>query len=190
MEGPAGEMYERPKDGSLVLPPLPGEARPVLELDEDDCGNGHAETRLLCPYATAAEPCGSGILVVDASLNRVKRVHLRPIAQATESSQNETDKLYLGIRVETILGFGGAGHAPRQLYRPRGIARLASGAIVVADSGNHRIQIFSTQPYALVRLWGATDSAGYPRMGRATKEFAYPFAVAADDASQSVYAVQ
>jgi phage tail-like protein len=47
--------------------------------------------------------------------------------------------------------------------------------VVVADTGNHRVQVFSPPPYALLQLWGRAD--GTP--GNAPLEFRWPWSVAA-----------
>src|SRR5207245_7660465 len=78
--------------------------------------------------------------------------------------------------------------APRQLHQPRGVAVLPSRSIVVADTANHRIQIFSPPPYALLQVWGATDGLGHPMPGQGRKEFRWPWAVAIDVAD-TVYVV-
>jgi NHL repeat-containing protein/tail protein P2 I len=191
-------MHVRAEDGALVLPPLPGEARPVLKPEDNESstqvkpgGNAKLDTRkqraFLCPSATAPEPCGSGILVVDASRNDVKRVRFRTLAEMKVLLEQEPSQQYLGMRVENLSGIGGLGIEPRRFRHPRGVASLRSGAIVVSDTGNHRVQFFSPSPYALLQVWGATDAQGNPRAGQGPKEFEYPSAVVVDEESQAIY---
>lgn len=49
---------------------------------------------------------------------------------------------------------GGHGYAPRQFDTPRGLAISASGNLYVADSQNHRIQVFALPTLALRAIWG------------------------------------
>lgn len=54
---------------------------------------------------------------------------------------------------------GGLGNAPRQFNQPRGLAISSKGLLYVADSQNHRIQIFALPYLALTAIWG-TNTAG------------------------------
>ena len=74
-----------------------------------------------------------------------------------------------------ITEFGGPGREPRRFQGPRGLA-LACDSIVVGDTGNHRVQVFSPPPYALIQLWGRADGAP----GKGQGEFRWPWGVAAD----------
>jgi phage tail-like protein len=49
---------------------------------------------------------------------------------------------------------GGKGSAPRQFDTPRGLAISASGNLYVADTQNHRIQVFSLPTLTLQAIWG------------------------------------
>ncbi len=49
---------------------------------------------------------------------------------------------------------GGYGYAPRQFDTPRGLAISASGNLYVADSQNHRIQVFALPTLTLRAIWG------------------------------------
>jgi uncharacterized protein (TIGR03663 family) len=59
-----------------------------------------------------------------------------------------------GYSSQQIIG-GGPGVAPGQLNFPRNMAVAADGTVYVADSGNHRIQVFSPDGLAL-RQWGSS----------------------------------
>jgi phage tail-like protein len=74
----------------------------------------------------------------------------------------------------TINGFGGKGRQARRFRGARGIALLADGSYVIADSGNHQVKIFSVYPHALLSIWGT----GKP--GSGSNEFNHPWKVAAD----------
>ena len=152
------------------LEPLPGTAKALLE--------ERTEKEFLCPSALAPETCDR-VLVVDAALHLVKRIHLRS-PDDSEAVGPTTQQPSLVQSVETLPAIGGKGSQPRQLREPRGIAVLPSGAIVVADTGNHRLQIFSPLPYALLQVWSASDLVGQPTTGQGRKEFHWPWAVAAD----------
>jgi phage tail-like protein len=141
-------------EGYLTLEPLPGTAALLLPLDRQT-------QEFSCPTALAPEACG-GLLVVDADTHLIKRVHL------TNGS------------VEQLPSVGGEGSQARRFYRPYGVAALRSGAFAVADTGNHRIQVFSPAPYALLQVWGARDPQGRPKAGTGPKEFCNPYALGAD----------
>lgn len=149
-------------EGYLRLDPLPGTATLLLDAERQ-------AQHFVCPSALAPDGCGR-LLVVDATTHRVKQIDLG------------------SGRIETLPAIGGEGSAPRQLYQPRGVAILPSRSTVVADTANHRIQIFSPPPYALLQVWGATDALRHPTPGQGRKEFRWPWAVATDVAG-TVYVV-
>lgn len=138
---------------ALALEPLPGPATPLFP-------KGAPPDDPSCPSAIAVEGCGR-LLVADAARNRVERLDPRRGA------------------VVPIASFGGLGSAPRRLREPRGIALTRSGGLVVSDSGNHRVQVFSRAPHALRYVWGAVDDRGGPVPGNGPGEFRWPWAVAA-----------
>jgi hypothetical protein len=141
-------------EGSRQLFAVPGRGSLLLKEDLQD-------KELVCPSSTAYD--SSGILgVVDAATNRVSLIDL-----------------YRGT-IQRIKSFGDKGSEPRNLRGPRGIAFLKSGGIVVADTGNHRVQIFSDLQYALLRSLGATDAQGNPAPGDGTNGFRSPWAVEVD----------
>lgn len=59
-----------------------------------------------------------------------------------------------GVSRELLPCIGGLGTAPRQLNTPRGLAISPAGDMYVADSGNHRIQVFALPRLALKTIWG------------------------------------
>jgi hypothetical protein len=57
-----------------------------------------------------------------------------------------------------VLKWGSEGSADGQLKRPSGVA-VSDGLVYVADSNNHRIQVFNTSDGRFVRKWGSKGSA-------------------------------
>ncbi|MFN2274601.1 MAG: flippase activity-associated protein Agl23 [Anaerolineales bacterium] len=76
------------------------------------------------------------------------------------------------------LVIGGPGAAPGELQAPRQIAFSADGKLVVADSDNHRIQIFSSSGEPLL-AWGQYADAGLGPAPGGT--FNQPWGVAVSD---------
>ena len=146
----------------LRLDPLPGKAAPVLDV----AGN---PLDLQAPGKLTGSP-ERGLFVIDVDASLVKR--LRPSRSA------EDDGVH--YRLDALPTIGGGGTSPRRFTRPRGLALLASGATAVADTGNHRVQIFSDAPlYALLHVWGTTDALGQPAAGAGPMEFRDPWGIAA-----------
>jgi phage tail-like protein len=105
--------------------------------------------------------------LADAGAHRIRRVTLDSPAAA---------RIVHGATIPTV---GGGGSGQRQMLHPAGIATLAKGSLAIADSGNHRVQMFSARPYALLHVWGATDALGRPAAGNGALEFRDPAAIAA-----------
>jgi phage tail-like protein len=141
-------------DGDLILDPLPGAAALLLDA-------GVQNSEFTCPSAISSDGCGH-LFVVDAAMNLVKRIDLRSGS------------------IETLPNMGGEGSAPRELREPRGVAVLRSGGVVVSDSGNHHIKIFSAAVYALLQDWGANDTSSQPGPGDDKKTFRWPWDVRVD----------
>jgi phage tail-like protein len=141
-------------DGNLILDPLPGTASLFLDADTQ-------ASEFKCPSALSADGAGN-VIVVDAGTNDVKRINLQRGS------------------VEALPAIGRKGGAPRELCEPRGVAVLPSGAVVVSDTGNHHIKVFSAVSYALIQDWGATNSTRQPTPGATPGTFNRPWAVAVD----------
>src|SRR5439155_5485017 len=78
------------------------------------------------------------------------------------------------LEFSKLSGIGGGGADPRQLLNPRGLATLADGSLVVADTGNHQVKIFSGYPHALLAVWGTGKPCDRPM------QFKSPWKVVAD----------
>ncbi len=76
--------------------------------------------------------------------------------------------------------WGRMGDAPGELRRPQGIALAPDGNLVVADSVNHRLQVFRPDG-VLLQIIG--------RFGRELGELNYPYDVAVDQAGR-IYAIE
>jgi phage tail-like protein len=60
---------------------------------------------------------------------------------------------------EALPCFGGAGKQPRQLADPHGVVVTPAGDLIVADTGNARLQVFALKGLVLRRLLGAVADA-------------------------------
>jgi phage tail-like protein len=78
------------------------------------------------------------------------------------------------LEFSTLSGVGGKGRGARQLLNPRGLAILADGSVVIADTGNHQVKIFSRFPHALLAVWGSGKA------GDGGREFKSPWKVVGD----------
>ena len=78
------------------------------------------------------------------------------------------------LEFSTLSGVGGKGRGARQLLNPRGLAILADGSVVIADTGNHQVKVFSRFPHALLAVWGSCKA------GDGVREFKSPWKVVSD----------
>lgn len=85
--------------------------------------------------------------------------------------------------IEYLSCLGGFGDAPRQLDEPRGLA-IAKGSLYVADTRNHRVQVFALGSLALRAVWGRRAGAAEVEQGNA------PAADCVPDPAQAVRAGQ
>lgn len=136
---------------ALTIRALTGRAEPMAP--------SNAIRPCRCPSGLAADGRGR-LLVIDAAT-----------AQVTAAASHKEDVW------PTV---GGEGLAPRRFRAPRGLAVLPSGALAVADTGNHRVQVFAGTTATLVQLFGAADALGRPKPGARPLEFNQPWDVAAD----------
>ncbi len=85
--------------------------------------------------------------------------------------------------VERVGCFGGDGSLPSQFRSPHAVLVGPRGALYVADSGNHRIQIFDLQTLQLRSIWGRMDAQGRPIASHEVGNFNQPWALCADSNS-------
>jgi phage tail-like protein len=144
--------------GAVTLASLPGKATPIA-----------VDTRKMSwrvPVDLAGNPI-AGLFVLDGATNRI----LRAAAGGTD-----IDTL---TRIGVLPTIGGQGSGTRQFRGARGCAVLKGSAVAVADTGNHRVLVFSRFPHALLHAWGARDARGRPAAGARELEFRDPWDVAA-----------
>ena len=60
----------------------------------------------------------------------------------------------------TLPCFGGAGSGPRELCRPRGLGISPRGDLVIADTGNARVQVVALKGLVLRAIWGPPTPPG------------------------------
>ncbi|HSS95546.1 MAG TPA: phage tail protein [Terriglobales bacterium] len=76
---------------------------------------------------------------------------------------------------------GGKGSMPSQFVTPRGLLVPPDrDALFVADSGNHRIQVFDLQTFQLVEIWGQPSVAASSKPGSDPGQFNTPWTLASD----------
>jgi phage tail-like protein len=129
-------VEESPCDEGLRLVALPQNGRPLV----DDAGTLGG---LVAPTGVAVD-ARDRIYLVDRATARLKRFD--PCCAA----------------FEVLPCIGGEGSAPRRLRDPRGIALSEKGRLLLADSGNRRVQVFSLLGFALLMIWGPRDPDGNP----------------------------
>jgi phage tail-like protein len=84
---------------------------------------------------------------------------------------------------------GGSGAQNAQLSHPRGLLiPHGRNSLFVADSGNHRIQVFDLGSLELVQIWGQSNLGGEPQPGSAPSQFNTPWTLAGDS-ENNVYVV-
>lgn len=120
---------------ALQLRPVPGSGRPLI----DSAGSFGG---LALPASLAMDD-EDRIYILDRSSHVVKRY-----SPCTET-------------FETLPCIGGKGPEPRQLLDPQGIAISARGDLFVADSGNHRVQVFALKGLVLRAIWSSPKSFAY-----------------------------
>jgi phage tail-like protein len=79
--------------------------------------------------------------------------------------------------IEPLLCMGGLGRRSRQFNEPHGLAISKPGDLYVADTNNHRIQVFGLANLGLKAIWG--KRGGTP--GNKPGEFDRPWDVAVDE---------
>ncbi len=146
-------------DGALQLSPLPLFAGQPLEDIQNPDG----------PAGIAQAPDGT-IYFSDPANHRLNRIGCDGL--------------------QTVLGCnGGEGSTPSQFDTPRGLfISTYRHAIFVADSNNHRIQIFDLESGQLVHVFGQTSETSRPHPSSLTGQFNTPWTLTGDN-DGNVYVV-
>jgi phage tail-like protein len=79
--------------------------------------------------------------------------------------------------IEPLPGTGGFGRKPRYFNKPHGLAISKAGDLYVADTNNHRIQVFGLANLGLKAIWGKRGG----RSGDQPGEFNQPWDVVIDE---------
>jgi len=112
-------------------------------------------------------------------LNEVWDYHSGPL-QLTQAAGGVTDP-YEGKRTETqaLQSWGSGGMADGQFNKPRNLAIAPDGNIYVADSGNHRIEVFDKNGTFLFK-WGneSLDPSKAPEPSAEPGKFNEPWGIA------------
>jgi phage tail-like protein len=84
-------------------------------------------------------------------------------------------------KVLPIPCLGGAGSAPAQFLAPRGLLiPRGRNALFVADSGNHRIQVFDLKTWQLIEIWGQPNAGSMPQPSSDPGRLNTPWTMAGD----------
>jgi NHL repeat-containing protein len=125
------------------------EARPLLPSTGGYSGDGGLATRarLSFPAAIASTP-GGGYLIADAGNQRIRFVNPEGIIGTVAGNGRA--------------GFGGDGGPATNasLNRPTGVAMLADGGFVIADSDNNRVRLVSPDGVITTLAGNGTASGG------------------------------
>ncbi len=160
----AARLAKTTSDGDLTLEPLPGMAQlfqgtaPRVMVSRHDAAWSTLQNQIACPVSFAPGPCSRELFVLDAMDGRIATLGLA------------------SGEIKLLHGIGGTGDAARQFKHPRGLAVLPGGEIAVCDTENHRVQIFTVYPHALIQLWGRDDA----QSGSGVREFKWPWSIACD----------
>lgn len=133
------------RDGILRLRPIPASGRPLV----DDAGSFGG---LAAPTGLAVDPDGT-LYVLDGRRHEIRYF---------DSCNGQF------VALSCV---GGRGPEPRQMLHPHGIAANARGDLLVADTGNRRIQVFTRKGLALRSIWGpwrVIDDGDVRRVARVT----------------------
>lgn len=121
----------------VTLAPIPGTARPLVDAAGSFGG-------LALPTGIAVDPDGA-IYVLDG-------------ADATLKRFDPCDGVFV-----TLPCIGGVGSEPRQFSGARGIGISPRGDLIVADTGNARVQVFALKGLVLRAIWLSPDGSWEPR---------------------------
>jgi ABC-type Fe3+ transport system permease subunit/DNA-binding beta-propeller fold protein YncE len=109
------------------------------------------------------------------SLPRAVAVNSRNEIVMSEYTLAERVQVFSALGRRRLFEFGHSGTGPGEFNRPEGVAVDAADRIYVADSCNHRLQVFTAEG-KLLRAYG--------KAGRGPGEFSYPYDVQVDAAGR------
>ena len=121
--------------------------------------------QLIMPRAAAVDSRGEIFVSEYGAVERVQRFRLKRSNTAQPGA----------CEVEFLGGFGHAGTGPGEFNRPEGLCMDAQDRLYVADSCNHRIQVFSSDGHFL---------RAYGKPGKGLGELSYPYDICVDKAGR------
>jgi ABC-type spermidine/putrescine transport system permease subunit II/DNA-binding beta-propeller fold protein YncE len=121
--------------------------------------------QLIMPRAVAVDSHGEIFVSEYGAVERVQRFRLKRTNPANPAA----------CEVEFLGGFGHAGTSSGEFNRPEGLCMDAQDRLYVADSCNHRIQVFSSDGHFL---------RAYGKPGKGLGELSYPYDICVDKAGR------
>ena len=134
---------------------------------------GTNEGQFKLPRAVATSARGEIYVSEYGAAERVQRFQYSNAAQSAKESQTRPGPDKREIRF--LNSFGKAGNGPGEFNRPEGISVDAQNRVFVADSCNHRIQVFSGEGKFL---------RDYGKPGTGKGELSYPYDICIDKAGR------
>jgi DNA-binding beta-propeller fold protein YncE len=128
--------------------------------------------QFMLPRAVAVNSRGEIYVSEYGAVERVQRFRVSASSLAGSSKSVTADGK---LMVEFVDSFGKPGTAPGDFNRPEGLCIDSKDQVYVADSCNHRIQVFSSEG-KFIRTYG--------RAGSAPGELSYPYDICVDAAGR------
>ncbi|MSP91221.1 MAG: hypothetical protein EXR79_05400 [Myxococcales bacterium] len=123
------------------------------------------------PYGLAWDPTAAALFVADSLNHRIRKV--LPDGTVTTLAGAGT------------AGFGDGAAGVAQFNMPLGLARLANGTLVVADSQNHRLRAVAAD--GSVTTLAGTGTAGFKNGAAADSQWSAPFGLATGGDGTTLY---